>query len=395
MPTTHSSPSPASETQHAETPSQAQHPGLDGVIAARTRLSRVDGAAGQLTIAGYPVEELAPRASFEAMLHLLLHDRLPNAAEERSLRAELASARTIDPDTLRSLEAATRAGATPMQALRLGLSGRAAHGLGPVALVGCMPPLVAAHLRLGQGQAPLPAPDASQSQAESFLFLLDGEPPDARRARALETYWNTVIDHGLNASTFTARVIASTGSDAGAALVGALGALEGPLHGGAPGPALAALRELRARGGDLARVTRDWVEERVARGERIMGFGHRVYRVRDPRADVLAAAARELLEGDRRAASLLRDAQIHERAVLETLARLKPERAIATNVEFYTALLLSGLGLPEAAFTPTFALGRAAGWIAHVSEQKQSGRLLRPASAYVGAEGRHWARARS
>jgi citrate synthase len=192
-----------------------------------------------------------------------------------------------------------------------------------------------------------------------------------------------VIDHGLNASTFTARVIASTQSDLGSAVEGALGALKGPLHGGAPGPALEALLQLRREGGDLSENTRVWAGAQIAAGRRIMGFGHRVYRVRDPRADVLRSAAAELLEGT----DLLAHAELHERAVLETLERLKPGRQIATNVEFYTALLLHGLELDPAIFTPVFALGRVAGWIAHVREQQAHGRLIRPEAAYVGPVG--------
>jgi citrate synthase len=188
----------------------------------------------------------------------------------------------------------------------------------------------------------------------------------------------------MNASTFTARVIASTGSDLGSAIEGALGALKGPLHGGAPGPALEALLRLRAQGGSIDAATRAWVREQIAAGERIMGFGHAVYRVRDPRADVLSAAALELLAGS----GLHEDARTHERAVLDTLRELKPGRTIATNVEFYTALLLHGLGLPSPMFTPTFAVGRIAGWVAHVAEQRATGRLIRPGVAYVGAEGR-------
>jgi citrate synthase len=179
-------------------------------------------------------------------------------------------------------------------------------------------------------------------------------------------------------------VIASTGSDLGSAISGALGALKGPLHGGAPGPALAALLSLRAQPGDLAANTRSWVLAELAAGRRILGFGHRVYRVRDPRADVLRHASASLLDGT----DLLASAEVHEAAVLETLRREKPGREIATNVEFYTALLLHGLGFEPALFTCVFALGRVAGWVAHVAEQTARGRLIRPDALYVGAEGR-------
>jgi citrate synthase len=243
--------------------------------------------------------------------------------------------------------------------------------------------VVAAYARLQAGLEPV-APDPSLSAAASFLLQLRGQRARAVEERALETYWNTVADHGLNASTFTARVIASTGSDLGSALAGALGALKGPLHGGAPGPALAALLALRAQPGDLAENTRSWVAAELAAGRRILGFGHRVYRVRDPRADVLKEAAVQLLAGS----DLLASAEAHEAAVLESLQRAKPGRAIATNVEFYTALLLHGLGFEPALFTSIFALGRTAGWLAHVAEQNARGRLIRPDALYTGAEGR-------
>jgi citrate synthase len=357
------------------------HEGLEGVVAAATRLSRVDGAAGRLTIAGYAVGELAPRRSFEAVAYLLCNDRLPSAAEERAYARSLAAHSALEPLTLSLLGQAAHA--APIDALRLATASLSTRSVSPERLLGALPTIVATHARLAAGKAPL-TPDPAHSRAESFLYLLRGEPPSPAEVRALDTYWNTVSDHGLNASTFTARVIASTGSDIGSAIEGALGALKGPLHGGAPGPALEALLRLRAQGGDLTQATRGWAEAELRAGRRLMGFGHRVYRVRDPRADVLQAAAAELLAGS----DLLARAQEHEAAVLETLARLKPNRSIATNVEFYTALLLHGLGFSTELFTPVFALGRLAGWLAHYAEQRKSGRLIRPDARYVGAEGR-------
>ena len=358
--------------------------GLEGVIAAETRLSKVEGDVGRLTIAGYAVQDLAPRASFEAVVQLLLHDRLPDAAAEESFRAAIAGQRALDPVTLGLLRQAAAAQAAPIDALRLGLAALCAGGApSPERLLGALPSVVAAYARLQAGLEPLPVA-ASLGSAAHFLYQLRGKRAEPHAERALETYWNTVADHGLNASTFTARVIASTGSDLGSAIAGALGALKGPLHGGAPGPALAALLALRAAPGDLAENTRRWVRAELAAGRRILGFGHRVYRVRDPRADVLREAAAVLLEGS----DLLASAELHEAAVLETLRQEKPGREIATNVEFYTALLLHGLGFEPALFTSIFALGRAAGWIAHVAEQNARGRLIRPDALYVGAEGR-------
>lgn len=364
--------------------SAAARSGLAGIVAAETRLSRVDGAAGRLTIAGYDVRELAPAVEPEAVLYLLLHDRLPTAAEQRELALAIGRERSLDASTVELLRRASEANAEPIDALRLGVASLGVRGEPtPERLIGALPGIVAAYARLSAGLEPM-TPDPSLGAAASFLYQLRGERASAREERALATYWNTVVDHGLNASTFTARVIASTGSDLGSAIEGALGALKGPLHGGAPGPALEALLALRAQGGDLAAATRAWVEAELAAGRRIMGFGHRVYRVRDPRADVLRAAAAELLGGS----DLLAQAEVHEAAVLDTLARRKPGRELATNVEFYTALLLHGLGFEPRLFTPVFALGRVAGWIAHVAEQKAHGRLIRPDALYAGAEGR-------
>lgn len=358
--------------------------GLEGVIVGQTRLSRVDGEAGRLTLAGFPVETLAPAVSFEAAVFLLWHDRLPDADEEAELREHLARARVLPDDVLAALRAAAVVDAAPMAALRFGVAALGLRDPGPEAVIGATAAIVAAYARLRAGHEPV-APDPEHDHATSILAMLRGEAPSPAAARALATYLVTVCDHGMNASTFTARVVASTGSDLSASIEAALGALQGPLHGGAPGPALEALLRLRDAGtNDLDARTRRWVREQVAAGERIMGFGHRVYRVRDPRADVLGAAAERLLEGS----TLLADARVHERAVLETLRELKPDRVLQTNVEFYTALLLHGLSLSPDLFTAVFACGRVAGWTAHVAEQRADGRLIRPRVAYCGAENR-------
>ena len=355
----------------------------------QTRLSRVDGQAGRLTLAGYPVETLAPAVSFEAAAFLLWHDRLPTRQEQASLRERLAATRVLPDNVIAALKSAVSVDASPMAALRLGIAALGLHDPGTETLLGATGAIVAAYARLRSGHEPV-APDPDHDHATSILAMLRGEAPSPAAARALATYLVTVCDHGMNASTFTARVVASTGSDLGATVEAALGALQGPLHGGAPGPALEALLELRDEcsadpdGEDLDTRTRRWVREQVAAGERIMGFGHRVYRVRDPRADVLGAAAERLLEGS----SLLADARIHEHAVLETLRELKPDRVLQTNVEFYTALLLHGLALPPDLFTAIFACGRVAGWLAHVAEQREDGRLIRPRAAYCGADDR-------
>lgn len=369
--------------------------GLEGVVATNTRLSYVDGEHGELLIAGFPVDVLAPTVEYETVLHLLWEGRLPTRTELAALRTELATHRAVPPATLALLRAAATTGTAPMDALRMGV---ASLSLGDApntvpaprgcvaALVAKIPTLVAAHWRMTTGDEPIP-PDANLGHAANYLYMLTGTAAHPARTRALETYLNTVVDHGMNASTFTARVIVSTRSDPVSAVTGAVGALKGPLHGGAPGPALDTVFAIRegaaASGRSLAAEAETRVRETVAAGGRIMGFGHRVYKVRDPRAEVLDAAARALFAdaGDR---ALYDDARTVEAATLHTLATLKPGRRLQTNVEFYTALLLHGIGLDTALFTPTFAVGRAGGWTAHVLEQIAEDRLIRPDAAYVG-----------
>ena len=262
-----------------------------------------------------------------------------------------------------------------------------------VRLVAAVPSLVAAYHRLLAGEEPLAPADlgAQRGVAEVYLHQLFGTAPSADRVRALDTYLNTVSDHGFNASTFTARVVVSTGSDLVSAVAAAVGALKGPLHGGAPGPALDTVFEVGTTWDEGAEARAEAVlRRRLDRGERLMGFGHRVYRVRDPRADVLAAAAAALFVDGGGDEGLYRLARTVEATALRLLAERKPDRRLDTNVEFYTALLLHGLGLPTALFTPTFAVGRVAGWTAHALEQIATGRLIRPAAAYVGGEGRRW-----
>jgi len=357
--------------------------GLEGVVAATTRLSSVDGDRGELIIAGFPVEELAAHATFEETTWLLWHGDLPSPGELASFRHQLAAARELPPASERLLREAARSGADAMEALRIGAGTISLVSDEPAAILARMPTIVAAYWRLKNGQEPV-APTPELDHAANFLYMLDGERPSAERVRGLETYLNTVVDHGLNASTFTARIITSTESDLVSAIVGALGALKGPLHGGAPGPALDMVFEI----GDASRAE-PYLRRKIEAGERLMGFGHRVYKVRDPRADVLAAAAERLFTrgGDM---SLYRLARAVEAEALRLLEEYKPGRRLQTNVEFYTALLLHGLGLEPALFTPTFAISRTSGWIAHALEQRRANRIIRPQSEYVGPRDRRW-----
>jgi citrate synthase len=362
--------------------------GLEGVVAAETRLSGVDGEAGELTIAGFPVEELAGRASFEEVVYLLWHDALPDAGRLAAFREELGARRALPRATLGLLRAAAAEGVPAMDALRMAAGSLSLGVAGgdrdeALALVARVPTIVAAHRRLVAGEDPV-APDPDLGHAANYLYMLTGERAGAESVRALETYLNAASDHGMNASTFAARVILATRSDFVSAVVGAIGALKGPLHGGAPGPALDVVFEI-GEAGRAEAVLR----EKLGRGERLMGFGHRIYKVRDPRADVLAAAADRLYatDGDE---ELYRLSLEVEKTALRLLAEHRPGRNLQTNVEFYTALLLHGLGLPAELFSPTFAIARVAGWTAHCFEQRALDRLVRPQSAYVGEKDRRW-----
>jgi citrate synthase len=357
--------------------------GLEGVVAATTELSEVDGERGELVIAGYRIGDLAAHATFEETTWLLWNGNLPSAAQLDAFRSALAAARDIPESTLVLLRACASRRVDAMDALRMAAGTLSLISDDAAGIVARMPTIVAAYSRLCAAQQPV-APRRDLGHAANFLYMLSGGAPDPERVRGLETYLNTVIDHGFNASTFAARVITSTGSDLVSAIVGALGALKGPLHGGAPGPALDMVFEI----GDASRAE-EFLRRKIEAGDKLMGFGHRIYKVRDPRADVLATAAERLFTraGDMSLYSLARSV---EAAALRLLEAYKPGRKLQTNVEFYTALLLHGLGLDVPLFTPTFAISRVSGWIAHAFEQRRAARLIRPQSQYAGPRGRRW-----
>jgi citrate synthase len=369
--------------------------GLESVVAASTRFSHVDGQAGQLLLCGYAVEDLAQHATFEEVAYLFLNGHLPEPAERVRFARSMAIRRAIPRAALGVLREAAAAKVPPMDALRMAAAtlsiGRAEEPLDDaLTAIASFPTIVGSYWRISNGEEPVPV-RSDLPHAAHYLHQLFGAEPSAEGARALETYLNTVCDHGLNASTFAARVIVSTRSDVISAITGALGALKGPLHGGAPGPALDMVLEIGTP--DRAEAV---IRAKLDRGERLMGFGHRVYRVRDPRADVLAHAAERLWGGampcpEQRTALLhYQLARSVEATALRLLREYKPDRRLDTNVEFYTALLLHGLGLPSELFTPTFAVGRVLGWSAHCLEQLRDGKLIRPQSAYIGPTGLHY-----
>src|SRR5512143_2520168 len=325
--------------------------GLDGVVAVQTRLSHVDGQNGVLIIGGYELEELAGRVTFEETAHLLWTGRLPARAEAQAFSAEIAALRAIPQSAMAVVCEAAKRGAPPIDALRMACSMLSLDLAGPggissaadlataKALVARLPTIVAAYARTIAGREPI-APRPDLSLAANFLYMVNGKEPDAVAARALDTYWVTVSDHGMNASTFTARGIASTRSDMVSAVTGAIGALKGPLHGGAPGPVLDMLLDIRT-----AASAEAWVRHELAAGRRIMGFGHRVYKVRDPRAEVLSKVADEMSNAVLHDRKLFDLARAVEHTALRVLEDHKPGRNLRTNVEFYTALVLQSLGL--------------------------------------------------
>ncbi|MBT9370616.1 citrate synthase/methylcitrate synthase [Rhizobium sp. CSW-27] len=349
-------------------------PGLDDVIAAETRLSHVDGQAGELIIAGHHLQQLAGHR-FEAVLELLWNGLAPQPLSADEIAARLGKARMRAFALMQPLLPGL-VNLSPVEALRLLLSALPDESAEPHHLlaVAAVPVFTAAIVRQARG-LPLVAPDATLGHAADFLAMLRNEAPTEDKIRALDTYLVTVSDHGLNASTFAARVIASTKAGLFSSVVGGLCALKGPLHGGAPGPVLDMLDAI----GTEARIG-EWLTDALDRGERLMGFGHRIYRVRDPRADVLKEAVSALRDGSGRIAF----AGKVEAKALALLKERKPLRPLQTNVEFYTALLLEAVGFPRDSFTNVFAAGRMAGWTAHVLEQEQTGRLIRPQSRYIG-----------
>jgi citrate synthase len=346
--------------------------GLDDVVAAETSLSHVDGEAGRLIIRGHDLEELAGRVAFEDVVAMLWDGVVPEVSA--GPRARLGKARERAYGHLAPL-AEQLAGLTPVEGMRLLLSGLPdAEEDHPALAVGAAGVAAAMAVRGAQGLAPI-EPDASAGHAADILRMMRNAPAATDEAQGLDTYLVTVIDHGLNASTFTARVVASTQAGTLSSVVAGLCALKGPLHGGAPGPVLDMLDAI----GSLENADA-WLDAAMARGERLMGFGHRIYRVRDPRADVLKAAVGRLKGKDNRIAF----AEAVEATALKVLERRKPGRRLDTNVEFYTAVLLDALGIPREGFTPLFAAGRTAGWVAHAIEQSRTGRIIRPQSRYVG-----------
>lgn len=362
--------------------------GLAGVIVTDTAIGDVRGREGFYHYRHYSAIDLAQSRSFEDVWYLLFHGELPDRAAGADFAARTAGLRRLPDEVRDALPAIARAGAVsgPLAGLRTALSLLGASaGFRPVydigadrrrsdalAVCAAVPTVLTALYRLGQGLEPV-EPREDLPFAANYLYMLTGAEPDAARVRAVEQYLISTIDHGFNASTFTGRVVASTGADVAACLVAAVGALSGPLHGGAPSRALDTLDAI----GTPDRID-GWIREQVLAGGRIMGFGHPVYRTEDPRSRMLRSIAQSF------GGPLVDFAVEVERQVEVILAELKPGRELHTNVEFYAGVVMELCGLPREMFTPTFCAARVVGWSANILEQAEDSKIIRPAARYVG-----------
>jgi citrate synthase len=363
------------------------NPGLEGVVVGETVLSNVEGEAGRLTYRGYDIHDLAENASFEEVMHLLLFGQLPTHQELIDLNARLTARRALPSGLLAMLHAIPR-DAWPMDVLRTGVSAVSqfiphrpdgSHETSvetAIDLIAKFPTIVAAWDRMRRGLEPI-APDPKLSTAANFLFMRTGEMPIPEAEQALDTYLVLLADHSFNASTFSARVTASTGADIYCAVTSAVSTLAGDLHGGAPSKVMVHLEEI-----GLPEKAEPYVRDLLARHEKIMGMGHREYKIRDPRAAQLEQMAKNLTEKSHTKWYLI--ARALEDAADKVLREQKPGKQIYANVEFYTAPTLSSLGIPADEFTCMFACGRIAGWTAHVLEQFAHNRLIRPQATYTG-----------
>lgn len=359
--------------------------GLQNIVVGTTNLSLVEGEKGQLVFRGYAIEDLAKYASFEEVAYLLWYGAKPTAAQLSELKKEMAAHREIPAGAVAILRALP-ASSEPMDALRTGVSatGAATPGVNidahhALALTSQVATVIATFHRLRQGKDII-APRPDLDHGSNYLYMITGKEPTAEAKTMINAYLVLLADHGMNASTFAARVITSTGSDLFSAVTGAIGALKGPLHGGAPSKVLDMLDAV-----GTPENAEPWIRQALAKKERLMGFGHRVYKTYDPRAEILREVARKYSEPN-----LFKLANAVEDKGLEILHESKPEQRIYTNVEFYSAAVLNAVGLPRDLFTPTFAASRTAGWTAHILEQAADNRLIRPDVEYTGLTGLQW-----
>jgi citrate synthase len=363
--------------------------GLEGVVVGSTQLSNVEGAIGRLTYRGYDIDDLAPNAMFEEIVHLLLYGTLPNRHQLETLKRELSACRALPEPLLNAMQNVPKT-AWPMEVLRTIVSGLGlfspVNAQGEhvsdvhtaIELIAKMPTIVAAWDRIRRDLEPV-SPRSDLSQAGNFLYMRTGKVPHAIEEDAIDTYLVLLADHSYNASTFAARVAASTRADMYASVTAALATLQGDLHGGAATAAFHTLTEVKS-----PENAEPYVRDILDRGKRIMGMGHREYKVRDPRARHLEAMAKELAGHVGSDERWYETAHAIEEASRKVLQEKKPGNTIYANVDFYTAPVLADLGIPGDEFTCLFACGRIAGWTAHILEQLADNRLIRPQAAYEG-----------
>jgi len=354
--------------------------GLEGVVAATTAISNVDGQAGRLVYRGYDIHDLAHSTTFEEIAYLLWFGHLPTRTELDGLRANLLAERTL-PDSILSLLRGLPAETAPMDALRTVISAWGMYSQiegtptieQALALTARFPLILTTFHRFRQGLEPLES-RSDLGYTANYLYLLTGQEPKPEHVTSLDAYLVMLADHNMNASTFTARIVASTSSDLVSAVVAAIGALKGPLHGGAADKAQEMLEAI-----GTTENAEPWIRATLTSGGRLMGFGHRAYKTTDPRAEELREMA---LQADPERFVFAR--RVEELAVA-ILAEIKPGRRLYTNVDFYSAVLLNSVGIPVDLFTPTFGVARIAGWTAHILEQAGDNRLIRPLAEYTGA----------
>lgn len=359
--------------------------GLEGVIALDSRLCHINGTAGELIYAGYEIDDLAQNTTFEEVAYLLWHNALPTQAQLDELNAQLHAERNVPSCAIDIIRAAP-ASANPMHILQttvasLALFDPEADDMSPEAnyrksirLTAQIPTLIAAYDRIRKGLEPI-APLTHGSTAHNFLYMLNGEEPGGAAERIFDAALTLHAEHGLNASTFTGRVIGSTLSDLYSAVAGAIGALKGPLHGGANIEVMKMLLEIEASG----QTAVEYVKDKLARKQRIMGFGHRVYKTFDPRATILRDTSKALAEE--------RGQQHIYQMSVDILETVKAEKGLDANVDFFSASVYNMLGIDMDLYTPIFALARITGWTAHLLEQWEDNRLIRPSADYIGARG--------
>ncbi len=362
--------------------------GLEDVVVAQSKLSYVYGKEGRLIYRGYDIFDLAEHSTFEETAYLMLHGDIPGPQELTDFTRALAKNRELPQEVVNRVLRCLPSSAHPMDALRSIVSTLGtfdpetsdnsieANLSKSVRLIAKVPTVIAAFHRIRSGEGPV-APDSALGHAANFLYMLHGKPPDDQAARVFDVCLILHVDHGFNASTFAARVAASTLTDMYAAVTAAIATLKGPLHGGANEQVMEMLEEI---GG--VDVTEDYVKGKLREGGRIMGFGHRVYKTEDPRATVLRKLAQEVWERK----GTLQWVQIQKR--MEDL--MLREKKLYPNVDFYSATVYKALGIPRDLYTPIFAMARMAGWTAHVLEQYSDNRLIRPRAEYVGETNRHY-----